>query len=126
MPACPASAQTRSGSLIDHRAPSTPTRARSSSSGKLDRLIARAARASRSSAMERAYHPNPMNLFELTAPQLAKTLRTIDRWLTLAEQYAETRKFPVDNLIHARLAPGHVTLLNQVQRACDNAHYAPG
>jgi hypothetical protein len=67
-----------------------------------------------------------MNLFELTAPQLAKTLRTVDRWLKVAEQYAETRKFPVDNLIHARLAPDQFTLVKQVQTACDNAKMVPG
>jgi uncharacterized protein len=67
-----------------------------------------------------------MNLFELTAPQLAKTLRTVDRWLKLAEEYAATRKFPVDNLIQARLAPDQFTLVKQVQTACDNAKFIPG
>lgn len=67
-----------------------------------------------------------MNLFELTVSQLAKTLRNLDRWLTLAEQYAETRKFPVDNLIHARLAPDQFTLVKQIQTACDNAKFIPG
>jgi hypothetical protein len=67
-----------------------------------------------------------MNLFELTVPQLAKTLRNIDRWLKQAEQYAETRKFPVDNLIHARLAPDQFTLVKQIQTACDNAKLIPG
>ncbi|HET9989724.1 MAG TPA: DUF1993 domain-containing protein [Kofleriaceae bacterium] len=67
-----------------------------------------------------------MHLFELTVPQLAKTLRNVDRWLKLAEQYAETRKFPVDNLIHARLAPDQFTLVKQVQTACDNAKFIPG
>ncbi len=67
-----------------------------------------------------------MNLFECTVPQLAKTLRNLDRWLTLAEQYAETRKFPVDNLVHSRLAPDQFTLVKQVQTACDNAKFIPG
>jgi uncharacterized protein len=67
-----------------------------------------------------------MNLFELTAPQLAKTLRNVDRWLKLGEQYAESRKFAVDNLIHARLAPDQFTLVKQIQTACDNAKFIPG
>ena len=67
-----------------------------------------------------------MNLFELTVPQLAKTLRTLDRWLKLAEQNAETRKFPVDNLIQTRLAPDQFPLVKQIQTACDNAKFIPG
>jgi hypothetical protein len=67
-----------------------------------------------------------MNLYELTVPQLAKTLRNLDRWLKQAEQYAEARKFPVDNLIQTRLAPDQFTLVKQVQTACDNAKFVPG
>lgn len=67
-----------------------------------------------------------MNLFELTVPQLAKTLANLDRWLKHAETYAETRKFPVDNLIQARLAPDQFPLVKQVQTACDNAKFIPG
>lgn len=67
-----------------------------------------------------------MNLFELTVPQLAKTLRTLDRWLKLAEQNAEARKFPVDNLVQMRLAPDQFPLVKQVQTACDNAKFIPG
>jgi len=67
-----------------------------------------------------------MNLFELTVPQLAKTLRNVDRWLKSAEQYAEQRKFPVDNLIGARLAPDQYPLVRQIQTICDNAKFIPG
>ena len=67
-----------------------------------------------------------MNLFELTVPQLAKTLRTLDRWLKTAEQNAELRKFPVDNLVQMRLAPDQFPLVKQVQTACDNAKFIPG
>lgn len=67
-----------------------------------------------------------MNLFELTVPQLAKTLRNLDRWLKSAEDYATSRKFSVDNLIGARLAPDQFTLVKQVQTACDNAKFIPG
>lgn len=67
-----------------------------------------------------------MNLFELTVPQLAKTLRNLDRCLKAAEDYAASRKFPVDNLIGARLAPDQFTLVKQVQTACDNAKFITG
>jgi hypothetical protein len=67
-----------------------------------------------------------MNLFELTVPQLAKTLHNLDRWMKAAEQYAEQRKFPVDNLIQARLAPDQHTFVRQVQSACDNAKFVAG
>lgn len=67
-----------------------------------------------------------MNLFELTVPQLAKTLHNLDRWLKSAEQYAEQRKFPVDNLIQARLAPDQYPLVRQVQSSCDNVKFIAG
>lgn len=65
-------------------------------------------------------------MFELTVPQLAKTLRNLDKWLHAAEAYAEQRKFPVDNLIHCRLAPDQYALVRQVQTACDNAKFIAG
>ncbi|HEX7701300.1 MAG TPA: DUF1993 family protein, partial [Kofleriaceae bacterium] len=67
-----------------------------------------------------------MNLFELTVPQLAKTLHNLDRWLKAGEQYAEQRKFPVDNLIQARLAPDQYPLVRQVQSSCDNVKFIAG
>jgi uncharacterized protein len=67
-----------------------------------------------------------MNLFELTVPQLAKTLHNLDRWLKAGEQYAEQRKFPVDNLIQARLAPDQFPLVRQVQSSCDNVKFIAG
>lgn len=67
-----------------------------------------------------------MNLFELTVPQLAKTLQNLDRWLKSGEQYAEQRKFPIDNLIQARLAADQYPLVKQVQATCDNAKFIAG
>ena len=67
-----------------------------------------------------------MNLFEYTVPQVAKTLRNLDTWLNSAEQYAASRKFPVDNLIGARLAPDQYPLVRQVQSSCDNAKFIAG
>src|SRR4051812_38762348 len=67
-----------------------------------------------------------MNIFDMTVPQLAKTLNNLDSWLVAATAYAEKRKFPVDNLITARLAPDQFTFVRQVQTACDNAKFIPG
>lgn len=67
-----------------------------------------------------------MNLFELTVPQLQKTLRNLDAWLAAAEKHAEAKKFSVENLIHARLAPDQFTFVRQVQTVCDNAKFLAG
>ena len=67
-----------------------------------------------------------MNIYDVTVPQLAKTLQNLDNWLVSATSYADKRKFPVDNLVHARLAPDQFTLVRQVQTACDNAKFIPG
>jgi uncharacterized protein len=67
-----------------------------------------------------------MNLYDLTVPQLQKTLRNLDTWLGLAIAHADRRKFPVDNLMTARLAPDQFTFARQVQTACDNAKFIPG
>jgi|SRR5687768_4641757 len=67
-----------------------------------------------------------MDLYDFTVPQLAKTLRNLDRWLTLAQKHAETAQVPVENLLQARLAPDQFMFVRQVQVACDNAKFIPG
>lgn len=67
-----------------------------------------------------------MKMFDLTVPQLQKMLRNLDGWLTAAEKHATAKKFPVDNLITARLAPDQFTFVRQVQTVCDNAKFMPG
>ena len=67
-----------------------------------------------------------MNMYDLTVPQLTKTLRNLDTWLAAATAYAGNKKFPVDNLITARLAPDQFALVRQIQAACDNAKFIPG
>lgn len=67
-----------------------------------------------------------MNFFELTVPQLQKTLRNLDAWLVAAHKHAEAKKFPVDNLLGCRLAPDQFALVRQVQTVCDNAKFLPG
>ena len=67
-----------------------------------------------------------MNIYDLTVPQLTKTLKNLDNWLGAAAAYAEKKKFPVDNLVTARLAPDQFALVRQVQSACDNAKFITG
>jgi len=67
-----------------------------------------------------------MNHFDLTVPQLTKTLNNLDAWLAAAIAYADKKKFPVDNLLKQRLAPDQFTFDKQVQTACDNAKFIPG
>lgn len=67
-----------------------------------------------------------MNLYELTVPQLSKMLKNLDHWMAEATAYAESRKFPVDNLITARLAPDQFTFARQVQAVSDNAKTMAG
>jgi hypothetical protein len=67
-----------------------------------------------------------MKMFDLTVPQIQKTLRNLDAWLTAAEKHATAKKFPVENLITARLAPDQFPLVRQIQTVCDNAKMMPG
>jgi hypothetical protein len=62
-----------------------------------------------------------MHLFDFTVPQLAKMLRNVDGWLVATIAFADRRKFDVDNLMKARLAPDQFPFDKQVQTACDNA-----
>ncbi len=62
-----------------------------------------------------------MHIYDLTVPQLAKTLRTVDRWLTLASTHAQSAQLPIETLLTARLAPDQFAFVRQVQAVCDNA-----
>jgi hypothetical protein len=56
-----------------------------------------------------------------TVAQMLRMLRTLERWLARATEHAEARKFDVDVLMSARLAPDQFALARQVQSACDSA-----
>jgi hypothetical protein len=60
----------------------------------------------------------------LVIRQFARTLKVLDGCLSKAERYAETRGFPVNNLMDARLAPDMLPFVAQVRIACDNAKMA--
>lgn len=64
-----------------------------------------------------------MSIYELTIPSFTRMLKNLDGWLGKAKAYAETRKFNVDHLVKARLAPDQFALDQQIQSSCDTAKF---
>ena len=54
----------------------------------------------------------------------AKTLQNLEHWMDKAAAHASAKKFEVDVLAQARLAPDQYAFVQQVQSACDQAKYA--
>jgi hypothetical protein len=67
-----------------------------------------------------------MSLYDQTVPQLAKCLKNLDHWLEAATKHAEHKKFDVNNLMKARLAPDQFAFDKQVQTICDNTKFIAG
>lgn len=64
-----------------------------------------------------------MNVYDVI-PQYAKMLRNLDHWLDKAAAHATAKKFEVDTLADARLAPDMFSLARQIQSACDTAKFS--
>lgn len=64
-----------------------------------------------------------MNVYEVI-PQYAKMLGNIERWLDKASAHAAAKKFDVETLVQARLAPDMYPLVRQIQSACDSAKFS--
>lgn len=60
-------------------------------------------------------------LFEITIPQFTKMLHNLNLIIAKAEQNATERKFDIDVLLNARLAPDQFNFIRQVQIATDTA-----
>jgi hypothetical protein len=60
-------------------------------------------------------------LYNLTAPQFAKTLQNLNKILEKSVEYATAKKFEVDVLLTSRLAPDQFNFIRQIQIACDTA-----
>jgi hypothetical protein len=58
--------------------------------------------------------------------EMKKLLGSLDACLEKATQDAAARKFDVDTLLQARLAPDMFPLVRQIQAVCDQAKYAVG
>lgn len=54
-----------------------------------------------------------------TIRQCIQSVRQVEQFLDLAEQYAAYKQFDVEVLVQARLAPDMQPLLYQIQSACD-------
>ena len=54
----------------------------------------------------------------------AKTLENLEQWMDKAAEHAKAKKYEVDVLAQARLAPDAYSFVRQVQAACDQAKYA--
>lgn len=64
-----------------------------------------------------------MNLYDATVPIFTKLLSNVDKWLDKAAALADAKKFEVDVLVTARLAPNQYNFVRQIQAACDQAKF---
>ncbi len=64
-----------------------------------------------------------MNLYDATVPIFKKHLSGINKWLDKAAAFADHKKFDVETLLQARLAPDQYPLVRQIQSACDQAKF---
>lgn len=62
-------------------------------------------------------------MYSASVPQVSKILANMRSWLQKAEAHAEARKFDVNTLLSARLAPDMFPLVQQFQSACDSAKF---
>jgi hypothetical protein len=62
-----------------------------------------------------------VGVYYQTIGQMKKMLRQLDRWLTAAATFADTRKFDPSVYLTMRLAPDQYAFAKQVQTACDMA-----
>lgn len=65
-------------------------------------------------------------MYEWTIPQFIKMLNNLSRIMDKAAQYADSKKFDVEVLMHSRLAPDQFHFIRQVQIACDTAKFCVG
>ncbi|MBA3464803.1 MAG: DUF1993 domain-containing protein [Deltaproteobacteria bacterium] len=63
------------------------------------------------------------NLYDATVPIFTKHLTGANKWLDKAAAFAEAKKFDVQVLMDARLAPDQYHFIKQIQGACDQAKY---
>jgi hypothetical protein len=63
-----------------------------------------------------------MNAYDVIHQNM-KMLKNMEGWIDKAAQHADAKKFPVDTLVKARLAPDQYAFDRQVQSACDSAKF---
>jgi hypothetical protein len=67
-----------------------------------------------------------MNIFDLTVPQITRTLGNLDGWIARAAKHVEANKLAAERVLNARLAPDQYMFVRQVQIACDNGKFIAG
>lgn len=64
---------------------------------------------------------NESMIFDITVQSFQKGLKNLYNILEKGELHSETKKFPFENLLNARLFPDQFPLTKQIQIACDTA-----
>jgi len=64
-----------------------------------------------------------MSLYDLSIPQFKKMIQGLERWLDMAQKFAEQKQFDPNVLMAARLAPNQWALARQITTACDTAKF---
>jgi len=62
-----------------------------------------------------------MSIYDSTVAQFLRTLGLIQRWFDKAQAHAEQKKYDVNTLLTARLAPDQFALAKQIQGLSDQA-----
>jgi uncharacterized protein len=62
-------------------------------------------------------------MYKQTAQQFTRMLENLSHWLDKAQMHADAKKFDVNVLTTARLAPDQYAFTRQVQSACDAAKF---
>ena len=60
-------------------------------------------------------------LYKMTVPPFIKTLKNLNLILDKGLKFAEEKKFDMEVLLNARLAPDQFNLTKQIQIVCDTA-----
>lgn len=64
-----------------------------------------------------------MNLYDATVPVFTKHLTHVSKWLDKAAAHADARKFDVETLLQARLAPDQWPFARQLRAVCDGTMF---
>lgn len=63
------------------------------------------------------------DLYDATVPVFTELLGGVDKWLDTALAFADAKRFDVQILLDARLAPDQYHFTRQIQSACDYAKF---
>ena len=64
-----------------------------------------------------------ISMYSASVPVFVRMLTSLNKWLLKAEAHAEEKKFDVNVLLSARLAPDMLPFTKQIQIACDGAKF---